>query len=134
MSEAEYQTSLTLFINGVCHSLAHPDPRMTLLEYLRSPGNASHLLLLSFPPFPFLSFAEAKHTAVALTGTKLSCGEGGCGACTVMLSSYQEGRITHRSINACLTPLCSLDVRSLSFFCFPFFFASCVFFFFVRGF
>ena len=46
-----------------------------------------------------------------LTGTKLGCGEGGCGACTVMVSSYnrEEDTVEHMAVNACLTPLCSMD-------------------------
>ena len=48
--------------------------------------------------------------SVHLTGSKLGCGEGGCGACTVMVSSYdrEEDVIKHVAVNACLTPLCSV--------------------------
>ena len=42
-----------------------------------------------------------------LTGTKLGCGEGGCGACTVMISRWDEkvGKIHHYSVNACIVPV-----------------------------
>uniref|UniRef100_A0A8C6HTF2 Xanthine dehydrogenase n=1 Tax=Mus spicilegus TaxID=10103 RepID=A0A8C6HTF2_MUSSI len=45
-----------------------------------------------------------------MCGTKLGCGEGGCGACTVMISKYDRlrNKIVHFSVNACLTPICSL--------------------------
>lgn len=48
-------------------------------------------------------------TVLGLCGTKLGCGEGGCGACTVMLSLLDKDNIIrHISINACLAPVCSL--------------------------
>ena len=37
-----------------------------------------------------------------LKGTKLECGEGGCGACTVVVQDVRaRGRIEHLAINAC---------------------------------
>jgi xanthine dehydrogenase iron-sulfur cluster and FAD-binding subunit A len=51
-------------------------------------------------------------TELNLTGPKLGCGEGGCGACTVMVSQCLDrhsGYIDHRTVNACLAPLCSVD-------------------------
>lgn len=49
-------------------------------------------------------------------GTKLSCGEGGCGACTVMMTSWNPGTrsLERRAINSCLRPLCTLDGATIT--------------------
>lgn len=39
------------------------------------------------------------------TATKLGCGEGGCGACTVLLKRFEKGKPEYFPINACLRPL-----------------------------
>ncbi|XP_032515070.2 xanthine dehydrogenase-like [Danaus plexippus] len=80
----ERVTTLVFFVNGKKVIETEPDPEWTLLWYLRR--------------------------KLQLTGTKYGCGEGGCGACTVMLSQYikREDRVHHIAVNACLTPLCSI--------------------------
>lgn len=44
-----------------------------------------------------------------LTGTKEGCGEGDCGACSVLLEQLKDGRIERRAINACLVMLGQID-------------------------
>ena len=40
-----------------------------------------------------------------LTGTKIGCREGDCGACTVLVGEIIEGRMRYRSMTSCLMPL-----------------------------
>lgn len=55
-------------------------------------------------------------STVKLTGTKLGCSEGGCGACTVMVSQYNriQDEVLHYSVNACLIPLCSVNRTAIT--------------------
>ncbi|KAI9664340.1 MAG: hypothetical protein M1831_002273 [Alyxoria varia] len=80
----DYDDTILFYLNGTRVSLDTADPEVTLLEYLRGIG---------------------------LTGTKLGCAEGGCGACTVVISQYNPTtkKIYHASVNACLAPLVSVD-------------------------
>jgi xanthine dehydrogenase/oxidase len=52
-----------------------------------------------------------------LTGAKLGCGEGGCGACTVLLTRFcrDTRRLQHRAVNACLVPLPSVDGAAITY-------------------
>ena len=79
-----YDDTLRFYLNGTKVTLEVIDPEITLLEYLRGIG---------------------------LTGTKLGCAEGGCGACTVVVSQLNPttGKLYHASVNACLAPLVSVD-------------------------
>ncbi|KAF2745897.1 xanthine dehydrogenase [Sporormia fimetaria CBS 119925] len=79
-----YDDTLRFYLNGTKVVLDDADPEVTLLEYLRGIG---------------------------LTGTKLGCAEGGCGACTVVVSQFNPTtkQIYHASVNACLAPLVSVD-------------------------
>lgn len=77
---------LVFMLNGREVRLDHVDPTTLLVDYLRSAD-------------------------VGLTGTKWVCRQGGCGACTVMLShNHGAGKTVHAAINSCLRPLASYTV------------------------
>ncbi|KAK7065266.1 hypothetical protein SK128_021569 [Halocaridina rubra] len=86
----ETNSTLIFFVNG--KKVVEPcvDPEWTLLYYLRN--------------------------ILRLTGTKLGCGEGGCGACTVMISKYNHtsDSLRHYSVNACLTPVASVHGQAVT--------------------
>ncbi|XP_065174332.1 xanthine dehydrogenase [Atheta coriaria] len=77
-------TTLVFYVNGKKVVDENVDPSLTLLQYLRN--------------------------KLRLCGTKLGCGEGGCGACTIMVSKYDRStqRVIHLPVNACLAPICSV--------------------------
>ncbi|KAI1383707.1 Molybdopterin-binding domain of aldehyde dehydrogenase-domain-containing protein [Hypoxylon trugodes] len=87
--QSTYRTSeLRFFVNGRRVTVANPNPDWVLLDWIRAQSN--------------------------LKGTKLGCGEGGCGACTVVLQTAEKGkRLRHVAVNACLFPLVGVDGKSL---------------------
>ena len=40
-----------------------------------------------------------------LVGTKIGCREGDCGACTILVGDFEEGKLVYRSMTSCLMPL-----------------------------
>ena len=40
-----------------------------------------------------------------LRGTKIGCREGDCGACTILVGTLKEGKLTYQSATSCLMPL-----------------------------
>lgn len=99
---------LTFFVNGKEIIERNPDPSWTLLWYLRN-STLSYIFFWKIRENVewCFSFIELR-----LTGSKIGCGEGGCGACTVLVSELVDSRtdeIEHRTVNACLAPLCSIN-------------------------
>jgi xanthine dehydrogenase/oxidase len=77
------ENQVSFHLNGRLVTVDNPPPALLLIDYLRSPE-------------------------VGLAGAKKACGQGGCGACTVIVSSWKDGAAEHRAINSCLRPVCAL--------------------------
>ena len=67
--------------------LSISDPTMTVLDYLRGPARR--------------------------VGTKEGCGEGDCGACTIVLGWVRDGKLRYEAVNACIQFLPTLDGTQL---------------------
>ncbi|MDD4976459.1 MAG: FAD binding domain-containing protein [Bacteriovorax sp.] len=59
----------------------------------------------------FMSLGTFLRQEVNLTGTKIVCAEGDCGACTVLLASEigDDGKLIFKSVNSCILPLYLID-------------------------
>ncbi|KAF4040191.1 Molybdopterin-binding domain of aldehyde dehydrogenase [Phytophthora infestans] len=92
VATAGVRRDLLLYVNGERIEISERDvhPEQTLLQFLRHD--------------------------LGLAGTKLGCGEGGCGACTVMVSKFDvaTGRVRHVSVNSCLAPFCAMDTCAVT--------------------
>ncbi|XP_042511889.1 indole-3-acetaldehyde oxidase-like isoform X1 [Macadamia integrifolia] len=88
--EDKEQWKLVFAVNGGRFELSNVDPSTTLLEFLR--------------------------TQTPYKGTKLGCGEGGCGACVVLLSKYDPvlEQVEEFTVSSCLTLICSLNGCSIT--------------------
>lgn len=60
-----------------------------------------------------ISTLEWLHDHLHMHGTKCSCNEGDCGACTVVVAKPFEGQIVYEAINSCLYPAVKLHGRHL---------------------
>jgi len=80
MHDIQWSNKLIVFVNGSAVTLINPNPSDLLSTFIRD--------------------------SLGLKGTKLGCEEGGCGACTVVLTK-SNGEIV--SVNSCLRPLCAND-------------------------
>ncbi len=46
-----------------------------------------------------------------LTGTKIGCREGDCGACTILVGDIHNGALQYKSMTSCLVPLGNVQAK-----------------------
>lgn len=65
---------------------------------------------------PSTTLLEFLRTRTRFKSVKLGCGEGGCGACVVLLSKYDpiSDQVEDCTVNSCLTLVCSINGCSIT--------------------
>ena len=80
---ADQARPVRFLLGGERRELSNIDPNTTVLNYLRR--------------------MERR------VGTKEGCGEGDCGACTVVLGEVDGDRLRYRAVNSCIQLVGALD-------------------------
>ena len=62
---------------------------------------------------PGLTTLDFLQRELGLFGTKCSCNEGDCGACTVAVAEIRDGRIIYEALNSCIYPAARLHGKHL---------------------
>jgi xanthine dehydrogenase small subunit len=78
---------ITFLLNGEICRVSHINPTITLLNFLRNEKQ--------------------------LTGSKEGCGEGDCGACTVVVGENIQGTMNYVAVNGCIQFVAMLEGKSV---------------------
>ncbi len=87
MPKAQMISAITFLLNGQECRVSDIDPTMTLLKFLRDEKR--------------------------LTGSKEGCGEGDCGACTVVVGEIRNAAMHYVALNACIQFVAMLEGKSV---------------------
>ena len=74
-----------------------PTPNSKTIQFVRR----GEVVTLSNVP-PTRTLLEVLREDLACTGTKEGCGEGDCGACTVVLGEAEGDQLTFKAVNSCI--------------------------------
>ncbi|MBA3595256.1 MAG: xanthine dehydrogenase small subunit [Polaromonas sp.] len=81
------------------------------LNIIRFVRGGQLVSLVNVPPSRTL--LEVLREDLGLTGTKEGCGEGDCGACTVVVGEAVDGKIQYKAVNSCIKLAHSIDGQAL---------------------
>jgi len=87
MPKSLRMTGITFLLNGQACTVSDIDPTTTLLQYVRNER--------------------------LLTGSKEGCGEGDCGACTVVVGEIRADAMHYTAINACIVLVAMCEGKSV---------------------